>query len=172
MVAYLLWIGYIPEKQGWLYILHAATHTSTYKTHYNLVLYQNMYSSNEFWCVEWGEGEGSLFLLPLHTARWSHLFTYSMVQSPWEANWFAASQEIPSISWNPKVHYRTHKRPPPVTILGQPSPLHIPTSHLLEIHPIIIHLSTPRSPQWSPSISIGGGVSSFDYWQPRCAHQR
>jgi len=38
-----------------------------------------------------------------------------MVQSPsWEANWFAASQEIPRISRNPKVHYRTHKRPPPV----------------------------------------------------------
>ena len=32
--------------------------------------------------------------------------TYSMVQSPsWEANWFAASQEIPRISRNPKVHY-------------------------------------------------------------------
>ena len=30
-----------------------------------------------------------------------------MVQSPsWEANWFAASQEIPRISRNPKVHYR------------------------------------------------------------------
>ena len=29
-----------------------------------------------------------------------------MVQSPsWEANWFAASQEIPRISRNPKVHY-------------------------------------------------------------------
>jgi len=42
------------------------------------------------------------------------------VQSPsWAANWFAASQEIPRISRNPKVHYRTHKRPPPVTILGQ-----------------------------------------------------
>ena len=40
-----------------------------------------------------------------------------MVQSPsWEANWFAASQEIPRISRNPKVHYRTHKRPPPVSI--------------------------------------------------------
>jgi len=56
-----------------------------------------------------------------------------MMQSPaWEANWFAVSQEIPRISRNPKVHYRTHKRPPPVPILGQPNPVHIPTSHLLE----------------------------------------
>ena len=62
-----------------------------------------------------------------------------MVQSPsWEANRFAASQETPRISRNSKVHYRTHKRPPPVSILGQPNPVHIPTSHLLEIHPIII----------------------------------
>ena len=74
-----------------------------------------------------------------------------MVQSPsWEANLFAASEEIPRISRNPKVHYRTHKRPPPVSILGQPNPVHIPTSNLLEIHPNI-HPSTPRSPQWSPS---------------------
>jgi len=57
-----------------------------------------------------------------------------MVQSPsWEANWFAASQEIPHISRKPKVHYRTHKRPPPVSIPGPPNPVHIPTSHLLEI---------------------------------------
>ena len=53
-----------------------------------------------------------------------------MVQSPsWEANRFAASQEIPSILWNPNFHYRTHKRPPPVPILAQPNPVHIPTSH-------------------------------------------
>ena len=78
---------------------------------------------------------------------------YSMVQRPyWEANWFAASQEIRRISRNPKVHYRTHKRPPPVSILGQPNPVHIPTSHLLKIRPNIIHPSTPRSPQWSPSL--------------------
>jgi len=68
-----------------------------------------------------------------------------MVQSPsWEANWLAASQETPRISRNLKVHYRTHKRPPPISILGQPNPVYIPTLHLLEIHP-----STPRSPQWS-----------------------
>ena len=76
-----------------------------------------------------------------------------MVQSPsWEANWFAASQEITRISRNPKVHYRTRKRPPTVSILGQPNPVHIPTAHLLEIHPNIIHPSTPRSLQWSPSL--------------------
>ena len=76
-----------------------------------------------------------------------------MVQSPsWEANQFAASQEIPRISRNPKVHYRTHKTPPPVSILGQSNPVHIPTSHLLEIHPNIIHSSKPRSPQWSLSL--------------------
>ena len=73
------------------------------------------------------------------------LLTYPMVLSPsWEANCFAAGQEIPRISRNSKVHYRTHKRPPPVSILGQPNPVHLPTSHLLEIHPNIIHTSTPR----------------------------
>jgi len=62
-----------------------------------------------------------------------------MEQSPSsDANWFAASQEIPKISRNPKVHYRTHKRPPPVSILGQPNSVHIPTSQLLEIHSNII----------------------------------
>ena len=83
----------------------------------------------------------------------TYLLTHSMVQSPsWEANWFAVSQEIPRISQNLKVHYRTQKHLPPVSILGQPNPVNIPTSHLLEIHPNIIHPSTPRSPQWSPSL--------------------
>ena len=40
----------------------------------------------------------------------TYLLTHSMVQSPsWAADWLAASQEIPRISRNPKVHYRTHK---------------------------------------------------------------
>ena len=81
---------------------------------------------------------------PRHDTQDGHLLTYSMVQSP---SW-AASQEIPRISRNPKVHYSTHKRAPPVSVLGQPNPVHIPTSHLLKIRPNIIHPSTPRSPQW------------------------
>ena len=77
--------------------------------------------------------------------------------TPWwrvleKLTWFAASQEVPRISRNPKVHYRAHKRPPAVSILDQSNPVHILTSHLQEIHPNIIHLSTPRSSQWSPSL--------------------
>ena len=61
-------------------------------------------------------------------------------------------KKFPAFIWNPKVHYRTHKRPPPVPVLGQPNPVPILTSHLLEIHPNIIHPSTPRSPQLSLSL--------------------
>jgi hypothetical protein len=70
-----------------------------------------------------------------------------MEQSPSsEANQFVASQEIPRVLLNPKVHYRIHNRSPPVSILSQPNPVHNPTSHYLKIPP------TPGSPQWSLSL--------------------
>jgi hypothetical protein len=115
----------------------------------------------------------------------TYLLTFSMEQSPsWEANRFSASEEIPRILWNPKVHYRINKCPLPVPILSQLDPVHTPTFQFLkiylnplnaELNPIchflallgahlifhvsgirvnIIPPSTSGSPKWSLSFSF------------------
>ena len=65
---------------------------------------------------------------------------------------FSASQEIPHILLNPKVHYHIHKCLLPIPILSQLSPVHTPTSHFPKINLNIILLSVPGCPQWSLSL--------------------
>jgi len=79
-----------------------------------------------------------------------------MKQSP-----SSASQEIPRILWNPKVHYRIHKCPPPVPILSQIDAVHATISHFLKIHLNIILLSTPGSCKWTLSLR-------FSHEKPIC----
>ena len=82
----------------------------------------------------------------------TYLLTYSMQQSPsWEANRFSASQEIPHILRNSKVHYRIHKCPPPVPILSHINPVNTPTFHSLKIHLNIIFLSLSLPSGFFPS---------------------
>ena len=85
-------------------------------------------------------------------------FILTYLLTPWsrvllqKLTGFAANQEIPRILWNPKFHYRTQKRPPPVPILSQLHPVPTTPSHSLKIHLNIILLSTSWSPQWTLSL--------------------
>ena len=83
---------------------------------------------------------------------------YTYLLTPWSTFLFekltgsAASQEIPRILWNLKVHYCTHKCLPPLPILSQLHPVPTTPSHFLKIHLNIILPSTSGSPQWSLSL--------------------
>ena len=96
----------------------------------------------------------------LHTHLFTYFLTYLLTYllTPWcrvlleKLTGLQLVKKFPTFHGTRRFITALNKRPPPVFILGQPNPAHIPTSHLLEIHLNIIHPSTPRSPQWSLSL--------------------
>jgi hypothetical protein len=53
-----------------------------------------------------------------------HTYLLMELSPSWEAVNCAATEELPSILWNPKVHHRVHKSPPLAPILRQIDPVH------------------------------------------------
>jgi hypothetical protein len=71
------------------------------------------------------------------------------LSASWEAASCAVTQELPSILWNPKVHYRAHKGHPLVPVLNQTHPVHTTPFYLSKIRFNIVHPPMSWSSQWS-----------------------
>jgi hypothetical protein len=78
------------------------------------------------------------------------VLTNSMEQRPsGEANSHSASQEVPRLLWNPKVHYCVHKNPSLVPILSQMNAVHNFSPHFSTTNSNIILPSISKSSEWS-----------------------
>jgi hypothetical protein len=68
----------------------------------------------------------------------------------WRSCQLCSHSRCPSVLWNPKVHYRLHKSPPPVSILSQIDPIPTIPSYLSKINFNIVHPPT----SWSTTTII------------------
>ena len=110
-----------------------------------------------------------LLLYLLITYLITYVLTYSMQLSPsGEANRFSASQEIPRILSNLKVHYRSHKIPPPVTTLSQINPVHAPNLTVwrsTKVFSVICPVVSHQNPASSHACYVLP-ISFFLIWSP------
>jgi hypothetical protein len=83
----------------------------------------------------------------------------------WEAANCADNQELTSILWNPKAHYRVHKSSTLVPILSQNDTVHTIPSYHDQSHFHIVRPLSSWSSQWSLSLWL-----SHKY--PICIHLR
>jgi hypothetical protein len=93
------------------------------------------------------EGEKPPLIMCISTIRpvCKVLNTTNTLTNSWEAASLSATQEFPSILWNPKVHCHVHSNPPLVIILNQINPVNTTPSCSSKIHFNIIHPPASRS---------------------------
>jgi hypothetical protein len=123
--------------------------TSVYRTYINQADPISLQTLNGG-CADWsGRANAHTVFGPSNNG----ILTYLLMElgPSWEAANCAATQELPSALWNPKVHYRLHKSPPLDPILSQIDLIPTIPSYLSKIHFNIVHPPT----SWSKNGIVG-----------------